>query len=264
MSAAGHGRSAARSRRAYSVGIEVLERIEGHVRRYGLIEPGGEVTCLVSGGADSTCLWHALRELGYRVSALHVDHGLRGAESDGDARFCAEQLGAEVVRAHARGATEAELPSSPVRLRHRPPARDRPHRERPGRDDPLPPRRRAARRAGSSRGARTAWCGRSWRSGARRPRPTAASRGLDVPRRLVEPRHDARADPPRDRPAAPAPPPGRARERPARARGAADAAAGARGAPRRADRLEARRPRRTASRPCGSTTACGSSARRST
>ena len=48
--------------------------------------------CLVSGGADSTCLFHALGELGYEVSALHVDHGLRGAESDEDARWCVEQL----------------------------------------------------------------------------------------------------------------------------------------------------------------------------
>ena len=65
--------------------------------------------CLVSGGADSTCLYHALAELGYRVSALHVDHGLRGAESDDDARWCAERFGAEVVQAAARCATEAEL-----------------------------------------------------------------------------------------------------------------------------------------------------------
>ena len=65
--------------------------------------------CLVSGGADSTCLYHALDELGYRVSALHVDHGLRGAESDEDARWCAERLGAEVVVAGARCSTEAAL-----------------------------------------------------------------------------------------------------------------------------------------------------------
>ncbi len=65
--------------------------------------------CLVSGGADSTCLYHALDELGYRVSALHVDHGLRGAESDEDARFCAERFGAEVVQAAARCANEAGL-----------------------------------------------------------------------------------------------------------------------------------------------------------
>ena len=73
-------------------------RIEEQIRRHELIVPGGEVVALVSGGADSTCLWHSLRELGYRVSALHVDHGLRGGESDEDARFCREALGAEVVQ----------------------------------------------------------------------------------------------------------------------------------------------------------------------
>jgi tRNA(Ile)-lysidine synthase len=71
--------------------------VEEHIRAHGLIPRGGEVVALVSGGADSTCLWHALRELGYRVSALHVNHGLRGAESEDDARFCRETLGAEVV-----------------------------------------------------------------------------------------------------------------------------------------------------------------------
>jgi tRNA(Ile)-lysidine synthase len=65
--------------------------------------------CLVSGGADSTCLYHALCELGYRAAALHVDHGLRGEESDEDARWCAERFGAEVVQAAARCSTEAEL-----------------------------------------------------------------------------------------------------------------------------------------------------------
>ena len=74
-------------------------RIEEHVRRHDLIPPSGEVVALVSGGPDSTCLWHALRELGYRVSALHVNHGLRGAESEEDARWCHELLGAEVVEA---------------------------------------------------------------------------------------------------------------------------------------------------------------------
>jgi tRNA(Ile)-lysidine synthase len=85
------------------------ERIEEHVRAYGLIEPGGDVLCLVSGGADSTCLWHALGALGYGVSALHVNHALRGAESDEDARFCREVLGAEVVEAPGESLTEGEL-----------------------------------------------------------------------------------------------------------------------------------------------------------
>jgi tRNA(Ile)-lysidine synthase len=41
----------------------------------------------VSGGADSVFLLHALRELGVAVAVLHVNHGLRGAESDRDEAF---------------------------------------------------------------------------------------------------------------------------------------------------------------------------------
>jgi tRNA(Ile)-lysidine synthase len=74
-------------------------RVEEHIRRHDLITPGGDVLALVSGGPDSSCLWHALRELGYRVSALHVNHGLRGAESDEDARYCHQAFDAEVLDA---------------------------------------------------------------------------------------------------------------------------------------------------------------------
>jgi tRNA(Ile)-lysidine synthase len=85
-------------------------RIEEHIRRHDLVPANGEVVCLVSGGPDSTCLWHALGALGYRVSALHINHKLRGAESEEDARFCREELGAEVVDAPPRdGGSEAEL-----------------------------------------------------------------------------------------------------------------------------------------------------------
>jgi tRNA(Ile)-lysidine synthase len=74
-------------------------RIDEHIRAHELIPSGGALVALVSGGADSTCLWHALRELGYDVAALHVNHSLRGEESDEDARFCRDRLGAEVVQA---------------------------------------------------------------------------------------------------------------------------------------------------------------------
>jgi tRNA(Ile)-lysidine synthase len=86
---------------------DLRRRVEEHIRARELIPAGADVVCLVSGGPDSTCLWHLLRELGYHVSALHVNHGLRGEESDEDARFCRELLGAEVVE--APGTTEAEL-----------------------------------------------------------------------------------------------------------------------------------------------------------
>ena len=51
---------------------------------------------LVSGGADSACAWGLTRELGYDVEALHVEHGLRGADGMADAAHCAG-LGATVV-----------------------------------------------------------------------------------------------------------------------------------------------------------------------
>jgi len=84
-------------------------RIEEHVRGDDLIPPGGDVCCLVSGGADSTCLWHALQVLGYHVSAVHVNHRLRGEESEADARFCREVLGADVVELDGAGLSEAAL-----------------------------------------------------------------------------------------------------------------------------------------------------------
>ena len=40
-----------------------------------LIAAGGAVTCLVSGGADSTCLWLVLRDLGYaKIHRIKADH----------------------------------------------------------------------------------------------------------------------------------------------------------------------------------------------
>jgi len=83
-------------------------RVEAAIRRHELIPAGGSVTCLVSGGPDSTCLWHVLRSLGYDVSAVHVDHGLRGSESDADAAFCRDVLGAEVVSCDAASQGESE------------------------------------------------------------------------------------------------------------------------------------------------------------
>jgi len=60
------------------------------------------VLVLLSGGRDSVCLLHRLR--GEQVAALHVNYGLRGAESDGDEAFCralCERLGVELFVLHA-------------------------------------------------------------------------------------------------------------------------------------------------------------------
>jgi tRNA(Ile)-lysidine synthase len=83
-------------------------RIEAFIGAHELMTPGARVACLVSGGADSTCLWHALRALGYEVSAVHVHHGVRGAAADADALHCARLMNARVVRVEP-AATESAM-----------------------------------------------------------------------------------------------------------------------------------------------------------
>lgn len=76
--------------------LPAADLVAEHIAEHELLVPGQPVLALVSGGADSLCLWGILRELGYEVEALHVDHGLRGGASAADAEFCAG-LGAHVV-----------------------------------------------------------------------------------------------------------------------------------------------------------------------
>jgi tRNA(Ile)-lysidine synthase len=71
-------------------------RVAEYIEQHELLQPGEPVLALVSGGADSLCLWGVLRELGHPVEAVHVEHGLRGEAGLADAAYCAS-LGAEVV-----------------------------------------------------------------------------------------------------------------------------------------------------------------------
>lgn len=42
----------------------------------------------LSGGADSVCLFHLLKEGNYTFSVAHINHGIRGSEADRDEEFC--------------------------------------------------------------------------------------------------------------------------------------------------------------------------------
>jgi tRNA(Ile)-lysidine synthase len=76
----------------------LLGRIAATISRYSMFQAGQKVGVAVSGGADSVCLLHVLRELAprwnLRLSVLHLNHRLRGRESDEDAEF-AGKLAAE-------------------------------------------------------------------------------------------------------------------------------------------------------------------------
>jgi tRNA(Ile)-lysidine synthase len=72
----------------------LIQKVLGNIRRQRLIQPGDRVGIAVSGGADSVALLRillALRsELGIVLSVVHLNHQLRGKESEGDAQFVKE------------------------------------------------------------------------------------------------------------------------------------------------------------------------------
>ena len=72
----------------------MYNRVLATLRNYTMVQSGDTVICAVSGGADSMALlWcmYLLREkLDIRLEAAHFNHGLRGAESDGEEAFVRE------------------------------------------------------------------------------------------------------------------------------------------------------------------------------
>jgi tRNA(Ile)-lysidine synthase len=70
------------------------QRVIGFIREQNLISAGDKLVVAVSGGADSVCLLHVLvqrrRELGVELYIAHLNHQLRGAESDADATYVSD------------------------------------------------------------------------------------------------------------------------------------------------------------------------------
>jgi len=66
-------------------------RVLGYIREHALVSPGGMLVVGVSGGPDSVCLLHVLaglrKPLGIDLHVAHLDHMLRGADSDADAEY---------------------------------------------------------------------------------------------------------------------------------------------------------------------------------
>ena len=85
----------------------LLDRVAEIIPRYSMLDPGDRVGVAVSGGADSVVLLHVLHRLApalqLRLAVLHVNHQLRGAESDAEEQFVRElaaSLALEVFVAH--------------------------------------------------------------------------------------------------------------------------------------------------------------------
>ncbi|MFP3880611.1 MAG: tRNA lysidine(34) synthetase TilS [Dehalococcoidia bacterium] len=80
--------------------ISLKSRITHFIQQHSLVSPGETVVVAVSGGADSVCLLHVLakwqKEAGIGLYAAHLDHRLRGVESEADVEYVsnlAESLG---------------------------------------------------------------------------------------------------------------------------------------------------------------------------
>ena len=73
--------------------VDLIERILATTARHRMLEAGDRVGVGVSGGSDSVALLRILQEvsgrLGILLAVLHFNHGLRGADSDGDEQFAA-------------------------------------------------------------------------------------------------------------------------------------------------------------------------------
>lgn len=69
----------------------MIEKIYQYIKINNMVNEGDTVLVGVSGGADSVCLLYVLnslkKRLGINLLAVHIHHGIRGAEADRDALF---------------------------------------------------------------------------------------------------------------------------------------------------------------------------------
>lgn len=83
----------------------LLEKVFEDIRKHKLLKPGDRVGVAVSGGSDSVALLRLLlelrTELGIVLSVVHLNHGLRGAESDQDEKFVSTLANEHKLAIHA-------------------------------------------------------------------------------------------------------------------------------------------------------------------
>lgn len=72
---------------------DMYDKVKKYVQQNRMLDGCRNVVIALSGGADSVCLAHIMKRLsdeagGFEITAVHVHHGIRGAEADRDAEFC--------------------------------------------------------------------------------------------------------------------------------------------------------------------------------
>lgn len=94
----------------------VIDDVRRYFERYGKPKRGARVLVAVSGGPDSVALLAILKDLApnerWAIGVAHINHGLRGSESDGDESFVralAQKLG---CRFHCRHLDQSQRANS--------------------------------------------------------------------------------------------------------------------------------------------------------
>src|SRR5699024_8419121 len=81
-------RSWAAGVKTYLRELGMYDKIVNYVQQYRMLEGRDGVVVGLSGGADSVCLLSVMSrmaaEKGFKLMAVHVHHGIRGAEADRD------------------------------------------------------------------------------------------------------------------------------------------------------------------------------------
>lgn len=93
--------------------MDVKEKIKQNIDSYGLLSGFGNVLVAFSGGPDSLCLLNSIFDLkeyyNINVHALHVNHMLRGTESDADELYCRNYCKNKAIEFHSKVVDVTEL-----------------------------------------------------------------------------------------------------------------------------------------------------------
>lgn len=79
----------------------MLERTAYYIKQQKMAMPGEKIVIGLSGGMDSVCLCYVLKNLGYALEAVHVNHGIRGEAADRDELFVKKLCEKEGIPFHS-------------------------------------------------------------------------------------------------------------------------------------------------------------------
>ena len=104
----------------------LMDAVRAAMQDCGLWREDAVLLCALSGGCDSVSLLHALcrlqKEASFRLHAVHVQHGLRGADSIADEQFVRElcvQLNVPLTVANANLSGDMHTPGMETLARER-------------------------------------------------------------------------------------------------------------------------------------------------